>query len=108
MDNQTDTGVVKLVVLGLFLIAIVGLVGTIFLIARDTATESVAIVTGITSASVGSLATLLASTKSIDVRGLAELSRLGHRDDGGAGEVPTNRLANAEPVYLDEPGPGPA
>lgn len=95
MDNTTDTGVVRLVVLGLFAIAFLGLAGSIFLIDRDTNIEAVAVITGLTGTAVGSLAALLASTKSVNVQGLADLAEAQRQN---AAVPPDPLAANPEPA----------
>lgn len=63
---QNATSVVKIVVIGLTLLAFVGLVGLIFLIWDGAPADSIAVVAGPTSTFGGALAGILASTRSID------------------------------------------
>ncbi len=56
--------VVLCVVLLVGSFALVGLAGTIWLIDRDRAAESVAIISGLTGTALGALAALLVSTRS--------------------------------------------
>lgn len=70
----TDQRTVLLVVKFLGAIALVGLVGLIALVALDRDPAAIAVVGTLTGGAAGSLGTLLASTRSVDVQGLNELA----------------------------------
>lgn len=61
---MTDTKVVLAVVLLLGTFALGGLAGAIWLIHSDSPAESIAIISGLAGTALGSLGTLLASTRS--------------------------------------------
>ena len=61
----TDTWTVRAVVVALLIVALVGEVGTVYLIARDTDPASVGLVAQLPTVAVGALAAVLASTRSV-------------------------------------------
>ena len=71
---MTDTKTVRLVIIMLGLVALFGLAGLVALLLFDKPTDAVALVGTITGGAVGSLGTLLASTRSVDVAGLQALA----------------------------------
>lgn len=73
---MTDQRTVRAVVLLLGSIALVGLCGVVGLVALDKPAEAVAVVVGLTGPAIGALATLLASTRSVDVDALAQMASL--------------------------------
>lgn len=83
---MTDRKTVQLVVGLLGAIALVGLAGLIALVALDKAPEAVAVVGTVTGGAAGSLGTLLASTRSVDVDGLQELANA--QAGGGSDPAP--------------------